>query len=131
MSGQNTPHKTAMSAYKTGFLCHCPACGSRTLYNGVLQVHDSCSACHFPLANHDAADGPAYIAICLVGALITITALMIEIFFAPPFWVHVVVWIPVTLIGSVLCLRVAKSILISLQYMYKLQEDAIDKQLSE
>lgn len=111
---------TSSSAYHTGLRCKCPACGKKTLYKGFLEVHDHCSHCSYSFANHDAADGPAYIAIIMIGSLITTAALFTEILLSPPIWVHLIIWLPLTVLASLYCLRIAKSLLISLQHMYRL-----------
>ena len=50
-----------------------------------------------PLHHHRADDAPAYFVILIVGHLVVPIALAIETAFAPPYWVHLVTWGPVTL----------------------------------
>ena len=45
-------------------------------------------------------------------------ALVSEILFAPPVWLHLVVWIPVILGSSLWLLRPVKAILIALQFKH-------------
>lgn len=47
----------------------CPACGAAPLMRGYLKVHDSCPGCRQALHHQRADDGPAYLAIVIVGKL--------------------------------------------------------------
>jgi uncharacterized protein (DUF983 family) len=96
--------------------CKCPRCGKSSLFEGVLKVVDTCPSCGLVLKNHDAGDGPVFFAILLVGFLITFAAGMVEYLASPPFWVHAVLWVPLTLLTCFFVLRIAKSMLIHWQY---------------
>lgn len=50
-----------------GWRRRCPACGSGPLLNGYLKVRDACPMCGEALHHHQADDGPAYLAILIVG----------------------------------------------------------------
>ena len=60
--------------------------------------------------------------IFIVGGIVVALALLVESWFAPPYWVHLVIWSPVILIGSIVLLRPMKAILIALQYRHKAGE---------
>jgi len=70
----------------------------------------------------DAGDGPAVFVILIVGAIVCGSALFVEFTYQPPYWVHAVLWIPLTLILSLALLRFAKSLLLVLQYKNKAGE---------
>jgi len=101
----------------------CPRCHKAPLFDGLLKVVDICPACGLSLKDHDAGDGPAFFAILLVGFLITFAAGLVEYLFAPPFWVHALLWVPLTLLASLMVLRVAKSFLIHWQYRLALLKE--------
>ncbi|MDZ4736576.1 MAG: DUF983 domain-containing protein [Rhodospirillaceae bacterium] len=120
------PERSAMTYFHatqspvaTGLACRCPRCGRGSLFTGLLKVRERCSACGLDLAWADSADGPAVFVIFIVGALATALALLVEAWFAPPYWLHMVLWPPIILGGSLLLLRPAKGILIALQYRHK------------
>jgi uncharacterized protein (DUF983 family) len=48
--------------------------------------------------------------------------LAVEIAYAPPYWVHAVLWIPLILITTLLPLRPMKGLLIALQYHHQAAE---------
>lgn len=101
----------------------CPRCGKAPLFQGVLKVVDVCPACGLTLKDHDAGDGPAFFAILLVGFLITFAAGLMEYVLSPPFWVHAVLWIPLTFLACFFVLRMAKSMLIRWQYRLALLKE--------
>lgn len=117
----NSFHAT-QSPFATGLRCRCPRCGRGRLFEGVLKVRSTCPDCGLDLAWADAADGPAVFVIFIVGGIVVALALLVESWFAPPYWVHLVIWSPVILIGSIVLLRPMKAILIALQYRHKAGE---------
>ena len=70
----------------------------------------------------DAGDGPAVFVILIVGAVVCAGALFVEFRFQPPYWVHAVLWIPLTAILTLVLLRLVKSLLLVLQYKTKAGE---------
>lgn len=111
------------SLYKTGFSCRCPECRKGKVFSSWLSVHEACSVCGYPLGDYEVGDGPAFMAILLVGAVVTVWEAFLLAVFAPPAWVNVVVLVPIVFIGSIWGLRVAKSLLISLQWFYRQAEE--------
>ena len=99
--------------------CRCPRCGQGRLYAGLLKVADRCEACQLDLKAHEQGDGPATLSILFIGALVGIAASVVEVMFAPPFWLHAVLWIPLIILGSLLSLRWLKAAIIAAQYQYK------------
>ena len=79
----------------------------------------TCPQCRLDLSAADSADGPAVFIIFIVGALVVPLALLTEMWFAPPIWVHAVVWGPIILGASIGLLRPAKAIMIALQYKHQ------------
>src|SRR3954470_12291535 len=89
-------------------LGRCPRCGSGPLFSGLLAVRERCAACGLDLREHDSGDGPAMAGIFVVGALVVIAALVVDVKYEPPLWVHAVVWPAVILVLSVAVMRFAK-----------------------
>lgn len=100
--------------------CRCPRCGEGKLFNGLLTVAPHCSACGLDLAAQDAGDGPAVFVVLILGALVVGLAILVEIKFAPPFWVHLILWTPVVIGGAIAMLRPLKAWLIAMQYRHHL-----------
>ena len=51
-----------------------------------------------------------------------VSALVVEVVYQPPFWVHALLWIPLILITTLGPLRPMKGLLIALQYHHKAAE---------
>jgi uncharacterized protein (DUF983 family) len=100
--------------------CRCPRCGEGKLFDGLLTVAPRCSVCGLDLAAQDAGDGPAVFVVLILGALVVGLALLVEIEFAPPMWVHLLLWTPVVIGGAVALLRPLKAWLIAMQYRHHL-----------
>ena len=96
----------------------CPACGRGPLYSGILTVAETCTACGLDLREHDTGDGPAIFVILTLGAILVPLAIFVETAFGPPLWVQAVIWGTVTILGSILLLRVYKGALVGLQYKH-------------
>jgi uncharacterized protein (DUF983 family) len=94
----------------------CPRCSQGKLYSGVLTVAPSCSSCGLDFAKLDTGDGAIAIVVLILGAVAVALAILVEILFAPPFWVHVVLWVPLVIGGAILLLRRLKAWLIAQHY---------------
>ena len=105
-----------------GLACKCPRCGKGKLYAGFLDLRPGCEACGLDYAFIDAGDGPAVFVIMIAGAIVVTAALITEVKYQPPFWVHAVLWLPLTLAVTLWPLRAIKSLLIALQFHHKAAE---------
>lgn len=103
----------------------CPRCSARTLFDGLLKFAPRCRACGLDFASFNVGDGPAAFLILLVGAIVTGLALWLELATSPPFWVHVLLWPLVTLALVIGLLRIAKGMLITLEYSNAAREGRI------
>jgi uncharacterized protein (DUF983 family) len=98
--------------------CRCPRCGRGKLYAGLLSIAPVCPACGLDLKALDTGDGPTGLVVLLLGAIAVGLAILVEILFSPPFWVHVLLWVPAVIGGAILLLRPLKSWMIALQYRH-------------
>ncbi len=110
----------ATSWLRAGIACRCPRCGRDPLFYGLLRVRPSCEVCGLDLSAQDAGDGPAVFVILFLGLIVVALAAIVEIEYSPPIWVHLMLWTPLILGGSILLLRPFKGVLIALQYRHRL-----------
>ena len=110
------PATGAAPVWRVALLGRCPRCGSGPLFSGLLDMRESCPNCGLDFRPFEAGDGPAVAGIFLVGALGVIAALVIDVKYAPPLWVHALVWPGVILGLSLAVMRWAKGALVGLQY---------------
>jgi uncharacterized protein (DUF983 family) len=117
----DTPPTVTESALR-GIACRCPRCGKGKLYAGFLTLAPRCESCGLDYAFIDSGDGPAIFIIMLAGAIVVACALIVEVKYQPPFWVHAVLWLPLIVVTTLLPLRSMKSLLIALQFHHKAAE---------
>ncbi|HEY1606936.1 MAG TPA: DUF983 domain-containing protein [Allosphingosinicella sp.] len=94
----------------------CPRCGAKTLFRSPTAFAPKCSACGLDLAAFNVGDGPAALLILLIGALIVGLAITVDLKFSPPWWVHVLLWLPLTTAAVIVSLRIAKALLLALEW---------------
>ena len=93
----------------------CPRCGEQTLFAGPVAFASRCRACGLDYGAFNVGDGPAAVLIRIVGAILTASAIAVELVFEAPFWVHLV-WVPVGAMVTVGGLRLAKALLIAREF---------------
>jgi len=114
-----------MNPIRTGLKGRCPRCGEGHLFDGFLQLRKGCDQCGLSYAFADPADGPAFFVICF-GCIPAVTfALLLEIRFSPPMWVHLLTTLPFLILTCVLPLRPLKGWLTCSQYFFKAREGRI------
>ena len=106
----------------SGLLGRCPRCGKGRLFQGFLALRPRCEHCGLDFSFVDSADGPAVFVIFISGFIVAGSALAVEMLYAPPYWVHAVLWGPLILITTLGPLRPMKGLLIALQYHHKAAE---------
>lgn len=113
------PARPPVSPLRAGLLCRCPACGKGRLYSGFLTIAKRCDVCGEDLAVLEQGDGPAVFVILILGFLIVGAALVVEVTFSPPLWVHALIWPPLILGGSLGLLRPFKGVLAAMHYRHR------------
>lgn len=103
----------------------CPRCGARTLFRGFVGFADKCPECGLDFTRFNVGDGPVVFMTLGIGALVTILAVTVELGFSPPFWVHILLWVPLTAALVVVSLRFAKGLLLALEYKNAAREGRI------
>ena len=105
-----------------GLSGRCPNCGEGSLFEGFLKVAPTCEACGYDFSKADSGDGPAVFVILIAGFVVAFGALFTEFALHPPVWVHLVVWLPATLILSLGLMRPLKGAMLAAQFMNKASE---------
>ena len=105
-----------------GLAGRCPRCGKGKLFHGFLTLAPRCEKCGLDYSFADAGDGPAVFVILISGFIVAGSALIVEVLYEPPYWVHALLWGPLILITTLGPLRAIKGLLIALQYHHKAGE---------
>lgn len=94
----------------------CPRCGRRTLFAGWIAFAPRCPACGLDFSAYNVGDGPAAFLTLVIGTFVVILAIWVELAASPPPWVHVVLWVPLSIAGVMYGLRLAKAALLRSEY---------------
>lgn len=122
---------TPPTIWQAGFKGLCPRCGQPHLFAGpvfstkVTTFADRCSACGLDFTRFNVGDGPAAFLTLILGTIITIAAISVELTLHPPLWLQMAIWLPVTVIGVVYSLRIAKGALMAAEYRNEAREGAM------
>lgn len=109
----------------------CPQCGARTLFASVVGFADQCRMCELDYRAFNVGDGPAAFLTMIVGGLILGLALALEFTAHPPLFVHLLLWPILTVACVVGSLRVAKAVLLILEYRNKAREGVLVQPASD
>ncbi len=100
----------------------CPRCGARTLFAGIARFAESCRACDLDFSRFNVGDGPAAFLTLIVGTLVVVLAIWLQLVADPPFWVHAILWVPLSAVLTVGGLRIAKGALLASEYRHNALE---------
>lgn len=110
------PKRSVVKAMLCGLAGRCPSCGKGKLFHGYLKTVPVCEVCGEEIHHHRADDAPPYFTITIVGHIIIPALLAVELAYHPAAWVHLSLWLPLTIILSLGLLRPVKGALVSLQW---------------
>ncbi|RIY03706.1 DUF983 domain-containing protein [Aureimonas flava] len=118
--GSPPERRDVVQAMWRGFRMRCPHCGEGRLFRGFLKSVDRCDRCHETYTHHRADDLPPYLTVFIVGHIV------VALFMGTEEWVelslaaHLAIWIPVTLILSLVLLQPLKGATIGLQWAIRM-----------
>jgi uncharacterized protein (DUF983 family) len=90
------------------------------MFDGFLKVVDQCATCGEALHHQRADDAPPYVTMFIVGHVVIGLLLAVEKRFQPDLWVHLVLWLPATVILSLWLLPRVKGALIGWQWALRM-----------
>lgn len=132
---RRSTHKSAMADSKTlqgrpgiaraALFGLCPECGAKTLFTGAAKFAHRCDNCGLDYDAFNVGDGPAALLTMAIGALVIVLAIIVDAAFRPPFWVHVIIWVPFTAGTTMLSLRLAKAGLLALEHRNRAGEASL------
>lgn len=125
------PQSAARAVLEAGARGLCPRCGKPAIFAGWIRFAPRCRACGLDLTQFNVGDGPAAFLTLILGTIVVAMAIIVEIKFHPPLWLHMLIWIPVTLAGVIWSLRLAKAALLAAEYRNAAREGRIDTSVGE
>jgi uncharacterized protein (DUF983 family) len=111
-----------LNPFLTGLACRCPNCGEGALFDGFLRVAHRCEACGLDLQAADSGDGPAVFIVLIVGMVVCAAALVTEVAYHPPVWLHLILWLPLTALLTGVLIRPFKGVMLAMQFHHKASE---------
>jgi uncharacterized protein (DUF983 family) len=116
----STDKRSVWGALKRGWRGRCPRCGEGKLFRAFLKVDNACSVCGLDFTPHRADDLPAYLVIIIVGHFVVPMALFIETNYSPPVWLQLSIYLPLTLVLSLLLLQPVKGAVVGVQWALRM-----------
>ena len=101
---------------------NCPRCRAKTLFAGVISFAPKCRSCGLDYSAFNVGDGAAAFLTLIIGAVVSGLAIWLQLRVEPPFWVHIVLWVPLTMFAVLAGLRYGKSRLLVAEYRRKAGE---------
>jgi len=118
--GADLPARPVWRSMRRGATLRCPNCGEGRLYAGYLKVDPTCRACGEDLHHQRADDAPPYVVITIVAHVVVAALLAVEVAYQPPVWLHMAMWLPLTVILSLALLPPVKGALVGLQWALRM-----------
>lgn len=91
------------------------------MFGGYVRVKDRCDGCGCELGAYRSDDAPAYFTIAIVGHVVIPAMLILEQTNHPASWVHMAIWLPLTLGLTLALLPRIKGVLVGVQWMLRVK----------
>jgi len=125
------PRRKVLPAMLRGAKNRCMKCGRGRIFDGFLKTAYACSNCGEEIHHHRADDAPPYFTITIVGHIVIPALLVVEVVWRPALWIHMSIWVPLTLLLCFGLMQPIKGALVGLQwalYMHGFDPDAEEDQ---
>lgn len=116
MAGETPDTKGQPGMAEAALFGLCPQCGAKGLFAGTTTFASKCNSCGLDYSRFNVGDGPAAFLTLIIGAVVVGLAFWVEVKFAPPLWLHAVLWIPFVVGATLWGLRVSKAALLGAEY---------------
>ena len=90
------------------------------MFRSFLKVEHQCSHCQEELHHEKADDFPPYIVIFIVGHIVVTALMLVEANWELSMMTHVAIWIPITVVLTLLMLQPAKGGVVGLQWALRM-----------
>jgi uncharacterized protein (DUF983 family) len=108
------------TAISRGLRGRCPSCGQGKLFRAFLKPVDICESCGEALHHQRADDLPPYIVITIVGHIVVGGLVLAEKYANWPLWLHMAIWVPLTIILALGLMQPVKGGVIGLQWALRM-----------
>lgn len=115
-AGDEPVRRNIWQSMRRGWSGRCPNCGHRGLFKSFVKTNDFCPDCGEALHHHRADDLPAYLVILIVGHVVVGLFMGVEAVVDLAMWLHLAIWVPLTVIASLALLMPVKGAVVGLQW---------------
>ena len=120
VSSSADSYRPIFRSLSRGFVRRCPNCAEGRLFQGYIRVAHECSSCGQEFHHQRADDAPPYFTIMIVGHIVIPGVLILERSYAPETWVHMSIWLPLTLGLTLGVLPLVKGAIVALQWSLRM-----------
>ena len=120
---QYTERRPIARSIRRGAFGRCPCCGGGRLFGSYLKPAGACGRCGAVYGDIRTDDAAPWLTILVVGHIVGPLIVLSERSLAPPAWLQVSIFIPATLILTLLLLPRAKGALLGLMWALRLRGD--------
>ena len=92
------------------------------MFAGLVRFAPRCSTCKLDYDQFNVGDGPAAFLTLGIGAIVVGLAAWLQVSASPPWWVHVILWLPLAIGLTLGGLRVSKAALLISEYRNSARE---------
>lgn len=86
------------------------------MFDGMVAFALRCPACGLHYEKFNVGDGPAAFLTMIIGAFVAALAIWLQLAAQPPWWVHVILWVPLIIASVIYGLRLTKAWLLASEY---------------
>ena len=84
-----------------------------------MTLRRECAVCGLDFRVYDTGDGATAFVILILGAVVVGLAIMVEVRYEPPLWLHAALWPVVTLAGAIMLMRPFKAFLVAQSHRHR------------
>ena len=118
-----TNHRPIARSIRRGAYGRCPRCGEGRLFARFLKPTGACAACGEAYADIRTDDAAPWLTILIVGHIVGPLIVISERNLHPELWLQASIFLPATLLLSLLLLPRAKGALVGLMWALRLRGD--------
>lgn len=116
----STGERPLWPAMRRGFAQTCPCCGDAPLFGSFLRVVEACARCGTELHHQRADDAPPYFTMFITGHVVIGLLLLVEKKYHPEVWIHLALWLPLTVLMSLWLLPRIKGAFVGQQWALRM-----------
>ena len=108
--------KPILYILKTLILGLCPSCLKASIFHKIIILKKDCHICSEDFSKYNLGDADNFFVILVVGIIIMVGLVFTEIHYQPSLSLQMIIWIPATIILSILFTRPIKAYFLYLGY---------------